>query len=31
MVGAAAKAERYAVEAEEHIAAVRQSAAALPR
>ena len=31
MVGAGAKAERYAVAAEEHIAAVRQSAAALPR
>src|SRR5690606_23926070 len=30
MVGAAAKAERYAAQAEAHIAAVRQSAAALP-
>ena len=30
MVGAAAKAERYAAEAETHIAAVRQAAAALP-
>ena len=30
MVGAGAKAERYAVAAEEHVAAVRQAAAALP-
>lgn len=31
MVGAAAKAERYAADAEAHIAAVRQAATALPR